>query len=309
MYHRFEENKYPTTNVRINDFKKQIDLIKKTNLDFLDINELKKILIEKKEYKEKKILLTIDDAFLSFYKNAWPILKEKKIPFLLFVNTREINVNHPNYMNWDQIREIHNSKLGVIGAHSFSHDYLVKLNIEEVKKDIKQSNDDYLKELGSIPEIFSYPFGEYSFEIKKTIKDFGYLMAFGQHSGVIHKKEDLFELPRFPINEDYGKMDRFNFVINTSPLPFKFFKPEDKLINNNNPPNIEIEFEEDVKNINCFTNEGGKWKSSELAFLENNWIRIILKEEFKPRRGKINCTMKLPDGTCGWFGRQFVVND
>ena len=54
MYHRFEENKYPTTNVRINDFKKQIDLIKKINLDFLDINELKKILIEKKEYKEKK---------------------------------------------------------------------------------------------------------------------------------------------------------------------------------------------------------------------------------------------------------------
>ena len=84
MYHRFEENKYPTTNVRINDFKKQIDLIKKTNLDFLDINELKKILIEKKEYKEKKILLTIDDAFLSFYKNAWPILKEKKRTIIQF---------------------------------------------------------------------------------------------------------------------------------------------------------------------------------------------------------------------------------
>ena len=309
MYHRFEENKYPTTNIRLLDFKKQIDFIKKEKLNFIDIIELKKILIEKKEYKDKKILLTIDDAFKSFYKNAWPILKENKIPFILFVNTREINVNHPNYMNWDQIREIHNSKIGVIGAHSYSHDYLVKLNIEDLKKDIKQSNDDYLKELGSVPEIFSYPFGEYSFDIKQIIKNFGYIMAFGQHSGVVHKKEDLFELPRFPINEDYGKMDRFNFIMNTGPLPFKFFKPENKLINDNNPPNIEIEFENTVKNINCFTNEGGKWKNSEIAYLEENWIRVLLKDEFKPRRGKINCTIKLDDGSWGWLGRQFVIND
>ena len=134
-------------------------------------------------------------------------------------------------------------------------------------------------------------------------------MAFGQHSGVIHKKEDLFELPRFPINEDYGKMDRFNFIMNTGPLPFKFFKPENKLINDNNPPNIEIEFENSVKNINCFTNEGGKWKNSEITYLEENWIRVLLKSEFKPRRGKINCTIKLDDGSWGWLGRQFVIND
>ena len=28
MYHRFEENKYPSTNIRINDFKEHIDLQK-----------------------------------------------------------------------------------------------------------------------------------------------------------------------------------------------------------------------------------------------------------------------------------------
>ena len=29
MYHRFEENKYPSTNIKITDFIKQINLIKK----------------------------------------------------------------------------------------------------------------------------------------------------------------------------------------------------------------------------------------------------------------------------------------
>ena len=34
---------------------------------------------------QRKILLTIDDGLLSFYQNAWPILKRKQIPFILFV--------------------------------------------------------------------------------------------------------------------------------------------------------------------------------------------------------------------------------
>ena len=58
----------------------------------------------KKLVKKKKILLTIDDAFTSFYLNAWPILKEKEIPFILFVSTE--TVNKKGYMTWDQIIEI-----------------------------------------------------------------------------------------------------------------------------------------------------------------------------------------------------------
>ena len=308
MYHRFEENKYPSTNIKIHDFKKQIELIKITQNEVINFSKLKSILIDKQAYDGKKIIITIDDAFLSFYNNAWPILRKENIPFILFVNTREINDGHANYMSWEQIREIQKTGIGTIGAHSFSHEYLVKLSKEDVAQDIEQSHQDYLRELGSVPEVFSYPFGEYSTEIKKLIEN-TYILAFGQHSGVIHQKEDLFELPRFPINEAYGKIDRFNFIINTVPLPYKFYKPSNKLLTSNNPPDIEIEFVNSVKGINCFSNEGGQWGPSEVTFLEKNWIRIILRKPFKTRRGKINCTLKLIDGSWGWFGRQYVLKD
>lgn len=309
MYHRFEENKYPSTNIKIHDFKKQIELIKNSQNEFINFNQLKSILVDKQPYTGKKILITIDDSFQSFYQNAWPILKKENVPFILFVNTREVNDKHSNYMSWDQIREVHQSEIGTIGAHSFSHKYLVKLSQKDVIRDIEQSHQDYLRELGFIPEVFSYPFGEYSSKIKKLIKDSKYKLAFGQHSGVVHQKEDLFELPRFPINQAYGKIDRFNFIINTFPLPHKFYKPENKLITSNNPPAIEIEFVNSVKGINCFSNEGGQWGPSEIAFLEKNWIKIILRKPFKTRRGKINCTLKLSDGTWGWFGRQYVLKN
>jgi len=309
MYHRFEENKYPSTNIRINDFIKHIELMKNSNIEFIDEKTLKEIILKKKNYSEKKILLTIDDAFLSFYKNAWPILQKEKIPFILFVNTREINNRHPNYMSWDQIREIHQSNLGIIGGHSFSHEYLAFVTEDEIIKDINKSIEDYQRELNFNPEIFSYPFGEYSLEVKNIVKKLGYVMAFGQHSGVIHQRSDIFELPRFPINESYGTLDRFSFLLNTSPLPYKFFKPDEKLLKTNNPPNIEIEFEQNVRNINCFTNEGGSWKKSEITYLDNNWIRVLLKEKYQPRRGKINCTLKMKDGSWGWLGKQFIVSD
>ena len=120
MYHRFNENKYPSTNIQLDIFKKQLDIIEKEGLKFINPRDFEESLSAEK--KERKILLTIDDGLLSFYENAWPILKEKEIPFILFVNTRE--VGSYNYMDWNQIIELHKEKNVEIGNHSHSHDIL-----------------------------------------------------------------------------------------------------------------------------------------------------------------------------------------
>ena len=36
MYHRFEENKYPSTNIRMTDFKEHLEMIKKNNIKFVN---------------------------------------------------------------------------------------------------------------------------------------------------------------------------------------------------------------------------------------------------------------------------------
>ena len=62
--------------------------------------------------KQRKLLLTIDDGYRSFYDNAWPVLKKSKIPFILFVSTRE--VGKIGYMGWDEISEIEKFDLMLI---------------------------------------------------------------------------------------------------------------------------------------------------------------------------------------------------
>ena len=181
MYHRFEENKYPSTNIKINDFIKHIKILEDNKFHFVNPKNFENELIKNKT--KRKILLTIDDGFSSFYQNAWPILKNKRIPFILFVSTREVGAF--NYMTWDQIREISKEDFVEIGNHSHTHEYLVDETNEIILSDIKKSITIFENELGKNSDFFSYPFGEYSLEFKKIIKSLGFKYAFGQHSGVI----------------------------------------------------------------------------------------------------------------------------
>ena len=305
MYHRFDENKYPSTNIRMNIFIQHIDAVKKNGFEFYDPKLFSKQFNEPKE--NKKILLTIDDAFLSFYEEAWPILKKNEIPFILFVSTEPIGKK--GYMNWEQIKEIEKEKFAFIGNHSHTHEYLIKFPFADFKDDINKSIDIFKKNLGYNPIFFSYPFGEYSLKQKNFIKkNFEY--AFGQHSGVIDSTKDRYELPRFPINENYGKMERFNSIIKYLPLQYKDFKPEDKFVlAENNPPSVEISFfdnQKNLNNINCFSNEGDSWGNPNILVDENNVMKITFREKFTFRRGRLNCSLN-ENGKWKWFGHQFTI--
>ncbi len=309
MYHRFNEKKYPSTNIQLNIFKEQIKIIENSGIKFIHPKNFQNSLSNDKN--NRKILLTIDDGLSSFYKNAWPILKEKKIPFILFVNTREVGAF--NYMNWDQIIELHNFDFVEIGNHSHSHEYLVDENSDVIKKDIRKSIEIFENKLGKNSEFFSYPFGEYSIEFKKIIKDLGFKYAFGQHSGVIDETKDLLALPRFPINEKYGEINRFKTLMKTLPFKYKNIYPEDRyLLQSKNPPVVKIEFQNDIRNlkmINCFSNEGNEWRNSKISFLENNILEVKIAEKFIGERGRINCSLKESNGFWRWLGIQYVVSE
>ena len=309
MYHRFEENKYPSTNIKINDFKSHLEIIKKNKINFVNPKDFEDELKNKK--KERKILLTIDDGFSSFYENAWPILKEKKIPFILFVSTREVGTF--NYMSWDQIREINKEDFVEIGNHSHTHEYLVDDSEELIIKDIKKSISIFEKELGKNSIFFSYPFGEYSLKFKDIIKSLGFKYAFGQHSGVIDETKDSYELPRYPINEKYGEIKRFTSLTKTLPFKYKKIIPNEKYLSQNkNPPVVEIEFYEDIKNLkalSCYSNEGNKWRQSNIKFEDTNILKIFIDEKFVGERGRINCSLRDTSGYWRWLGIQFVISD
>ncbi len=216
-------------------------------------------------------------------------------------------------MNWDQILELHKSPNVEIGNHSHSHEYLVDENSSFIKRDIEKSIKIFEEKLGSNSKFFSYPFGEYSLAFKKIIQDLGFKYAFGQHSGVIDETKDLWELPRFPINEKYGEIKRFKTLMRTLPFKYKKVTPEDRyLLQSKNPPVITVEFYDDINNlnqINCFSNEGNKWRNSEIFFIKENILEITISEKFIGERGRINCSLKEVNNYWRWLGLQYVISE
>ena len=304
MYHRFNESKYPSTNIQIDIFKEHLKLIKDSKFNFVHPKDFEKNFNLPK--KNKEILLTIDDGFESFYNEAWPILQKEKIPFILFISTEPVGKN--GYMNWSQIKEIEKSNIGVIGHHSHTHEYLIDKSEIEFISDIENANNIFLKNLGYIPSLFSYPFGEYSKFMKDYIAN-NFKISFGQHSGVIDVNKEKFELPRFPINEKYGEIKRFKSIINYFPLEYKKLNPEEKKLNKeNNPPIFTVKFFDDQKNLNnisCYSNEGNNWEKSKTK-IENNILKIEFRDAFFPRRGRVNCSLN-DEGKWRWFGTQFTI--
>ena len=291
------------------DFVKHLEMIKKNEIKFINPSNFEEEL--KNNKKQRKVLITIDDGYESFYKNAWPILKKSQIPFILFVSTRE--VGKKGYMSWENIRELDKFDFVEIGNHSHSHDYLIDFTNFDIKNDLKESISIFKKQLGKNSIFFSYPFGEYSTALKDIVIDLGFKYAFGQHSGVVDHTKNFFEMPRFPINEKYGEIKRFKTILKTLPFPFKSIKPENRYISEkNNPPRVNIEFYQNIKNlknINCFSNEDDKWRSSNIDFKDNYNLNVNLEGKFITERGRINCSLREKNGFYRWLGVQFVIKE
>ena len=104
----------------------------------------------------------------------------------------------------------------------------------------------------------------------------------------------------------------FKTLMKTLPLKYEKVIPEDKyLLRSNNPPVVKIEFIKNnynLKNINCFSNEGNKWRNSNIS-LNENILEIKIAEKFIGERGRINCSLKEKGGFWRWLGIQFVLAD
>ena len=307
MYHKFGISKHPSTNVTLDQFESHLEEFSQLKYNVLPLEYIIDVIINDGNLPEKTIGISVDDADKSFLKNAWPKLKEKGFPVTLFINTSTIINNSKNYLNWNQIRQLENEGV-TIGAHSHSHDHLANLTMNQIKDEIEISNKIFLKELGKIPTLFAYPYGEANEKIMNLLKDYKYKVAFGQHSGVINETSNLYYLPRFSLNERYGNIDRVMFAANTMGLGVYDFIPKDPSLYDN-PPYIGFSLLDQnlAPAIDCFVFDSqGQVESQVFKF--NERIEIRLKRELNKGRSRLNCTAKDAKNNWRWFGHQFYIN-
>ena len=305
MYHRFGEGSYPASNIRLDQFESHIRELTSGRYEVLPLGEIVEALAGGRSLPDRSLAITIDDAFLSVYQEAWPRLREAKLPFTLFVVTGSLGGD--GYMSWDQLRELAASGQVEIGSQSANHGHMTELPPEEMKRELERSRARIREELGLEAGLFAYPYGEYSLVLRDLAAAAGYRAAFGQHSGAISRTTDRYALPRFALSENYGDEARFRLVANALPLAVRDVTPRDpRLTGAANPPAYGFTVAQPVDNLDriaCY----GAGLTLQVERLGPDRFEVRVPEAFKPGRSRINCTLPAGGGRWRWLGRQFTV--
>ena len=304
MYHRFGEDKYPSTNVRIEQLEEHLDILASGPYTVMPLDQIVASLTAGTPLPDRTVAITIDDAYLSVYREAMPRLKARGFHATLFVATRPVDRNLPSYMSWDQLREWQAAGFG-IGSQTQTHPHMHRLSADSNREELRVSNERFLAELGIRPTLFAYPYGEYNLEVIELVKDAGFEAGFGQNSGVAHGYDGFFELPRFAMNEQYGNRDRLELAINGLPLKVSEIVPADVVLREN-PPAYGFTLAPDMdqeRQLRCFNSKYGKL---DVAIIGRR-AEIRMPGPLVGKRARVNCTMPGPDNRWRWFGRQFLT--
>ena len=216
MYHRFGEDKYPSTNVTIEQFEAHIAELSRDEYSVRSLPEIVAAIQAGRPLPENTVGISIDDAYLSVYREAWPRLRAARFPFTVFVATEQVDNGSRGHMSWDQLREMANAGV-TIGNHTVTHAHMPMLSTSRNASEISDANGRFKAELGIVPNLIAYPYGEYSLAVGKVTQQAGFSVGFGQHSGVINRTSDFLNLPRFAFNESYADIDRLRTAARALP--------------------------------------------------------------------------------------------
>ena len=317
IYHRFGDDRYPSTNTRTEQFKAQLDWLAANGYQVWPLPKIVQYLQESKAIPDHVVAISIDDAFQSFYEHAYPLLKARSLPFTLFVSTDGVDAKQSDFVTWDELREMaaHGATLA---NHTADHGHLpFRLKGESdlawadrIRADIEKGESRLEAEIGkdvnANPKLFAYPYGEYTGELVKLVNGMGYV-AFGQQAGVMSVPLDPRALPRFPINEHYSDIASFALKAAALPMPLKSVTPWDPAIKANNPPKLELGLDlgtVPASSLHCY--ENGPEMS--IHWLDDAKTRLAIQatKALDVGRDRYNCTAYV-DGRYFWYSHMWLL--
>lgn len=205
MYHEVVElgpsSSYMNHHISINPkkFEQQMRFISENNYKTVFMRDLADNIRANQLEPRKTVALTFDDGTQDFYDTALPLLKKYNIRATLYANPGFDGTNER--MTHTMIREISESGLVEIAAHTMLHINLTKVEAEEVHEEVFASKA-VLEYITGIPVLsFAYPFGEYTDAAIETIMSAGFQSAVIANEQPSKSREKLYVLPRRTIGE------------------------------------------------------------------------------------------------------------
>ncbi len=308
VYHRFGDDRYPSTNISVEKFEEQLKFLKDNDFKVISLSQAFEALTNKK-LNGKVAVITIDDAYKSFYTNGWPLLKKYGFSATIYVNTETIGAG--DFMDWKQIKKIKEAGIE-IGNHSHAHPYFLNdYNKQDFIDDLNLSQKEFEEHLKELPTSYAYPYGEWNSSMNDVLKANGYSSAVAQNSGVVYTGSPPFSLPRFPMSNDYADMETFMEKLSVNALEVTDVKTyQQGSMGTLTTPTIVISFYEkdlDLKYLQVFIQGSEVHKSITVGKDGLVTLTISPKSALQKRRTLFTITIPDRQGQWAWYSYSWVI--
>ncbi|MDX1589225.1 MAG: polysaccharide deacetylase family protein [Oleiphilaceae bacterium] len=315
-YHHVSNETPASTSTTPDLFRDQLAMIEELDMKVVALEEASHQALEEDKENPLRVALTFDDAYESVYEEAWPLLRDRGMPFTLFVTTDALDQGIDGYMSWEQVAELARHELVTIGNHSADHGAMIARpdeDTEALEKRIARSLDQAQKRIrektGVESTLFAHPYGEFSPQLTQALEQRDWL-GYAQHSGVLGPHSDPRNIPRFPMANAFGglatlknKLRARNFPVPHEELPDPLYRE--------NPPTLTMPLPEgwDAGRLTCFAPGQGAMDLETLSGQGETRVQIQADKPINSRRSRYNCTYPAGDGRFYWLSQPWFNPD
>jgi peptidoglycan/xylan/chitin deacetylase (PgdA/CDA1 family) len=208
-YHEFSATLAPSEmRIRTATFRKQMEAIKNLALPVIPLSDFIAWKRGDKEIPHRAVVITLDDGWKSVYTEAYPILKEFKYPFTIYLYKNYVD-GGGRALTSDMIREMKKNGC-TIGSHSVSHPFpgTVKHHARKgpkaydafLRREFGESKAFLEARFKQSVNTYAYPGGYFTEDMFPLAEEFGYEFLFTVLPGKIRRNYDNRKLPRYIIH-------------------------------------------------------------------------------------------------------------
>lgn len=203
MYHHIRESS-PGLADRLNqrfdvspsEFAKQLDYLQANGYSTIDCRTLAAAVREGKPLPAKPVMLTFDDAWREQYTIAFPLLRERGMVGVFYAHTGVLSDDPTRgYTTWGDLCEMRNAGMDV-QSHTISHPSLPGLETSRLDEELRASKATLEKFFGEECISVAYPFGDFTEREMVAAQHAGYRFALTTEVGLVHNRDEPFEIGR-----------------------------------------------------------------------------------------------------------------
>lgn len=151
-------------------FKRQMEYLKNNGWQTLRFDDLRTNEDCLCSNTKKAVLITFDDGWASNYDMIFDYMHRSGLKYNIFLEVGKIGLD-PNYLTWEQVKEMHTSGIVGFGAHTFNHPNMSDISELDLSIEIDKANQIINQQLGITPRDFCFPYGAYSHDSLSALVD------------------------------------------------------------------------------------------------------------------------------------------